>query len=242
MVKRGRSSSYAARKRRKTSRKWRSFGRRRLWRRGSRRNMAYKKTLSKPVADRLFTKMKYAEITSIQTPIPGVLTMAKRYQSSLQDPDYDLEGHQPMWRDQYAGMYSSYRVRGIKYNIMVNNQNFAEAGYIGVRHLNNPAVADPNITQWMERNDTITKMVGGFAGNGQMTRIKGYMSVAKTRGVSPRIVATDDRFGSEMNGNPALMAYLGIYVQGGAANQVFNLNCKLTYYVELFDPVTPGQS
>lgn len=224
------------RRKRKTYRRYKS--KRYYGKRAISRTMPY----SEPVPDRLFVKLRYADIfTHTTNAIPNIMTVVATYQSSLHDSNYAIGGHQPLWFDQYAYFYSSYRVYGIKYSITANVENKNEACTFGVRQLNNPAVVDTTIVAWMERTDAKVKTIGSVNGMNQ-AYIKGYMSVAKTRGISKYTLRSDNNFEAIWSANPALMGYIGIYDQSTAASAIITYTIKLIYYAELFDKVTPGTS
>lgn len=215
--------------------------RRRLWRL-KRNNRPYTKMIKAPVADRLFVKLKYAEIGTLTCAVQDTLSSWKAFGTGIYDPDKTAFGHQPMWRDQYASMYNSYRVRGIKYFIEAQNRNTNEAGWIGTLESNTNSFVDSTIQNWLERRNARVKMLGSVNGGSNKQIIKGYISTAKTCGVSPRIVSTDDRWAASMGSDPATMAYLLVAGQSKFGGGVIDMSLRLTYYVELYDPVTPGPS
>lgn len=199
--------------------------------------------MRRPFADRIFTKLKYAESYGVTTGIAGVKIKAATYKTSIFDPNAEMGGHQPMWRDQYAGIYGSYRVRGIKYRVTAAlSANVNTNWWLGVRAFNSATDPDPNIQQWIERRDAIVKQGNGSFGNSGMLSLKGYLNVAKTRGVSRREVAIDNRYAAVMGSDPELMSFLHVGVQSITDNTVIYLTFRLTYYVEMFDLLTPGQS
>lgn len=215
--------------------------RRRLWRL-KRRNQPYTKMIRAPVADRLFVKLKYVEMGTLTCAVADTLTFWKAFGTGIYDPDKTAFGHQPMWRDQYAGMYNSYRVRGIKYYLEAQNRNANEAGWIGTMETNGTGSIDSSLQTWMERRNTRVKMLGSVNGGSNKQIIKGYMSTAKACGVSPRIVATDDRFAATMGTDPTTMGYLHVAGQSKFGGGVIDMSLRLTYYVELYDPVVVGPS
>lgn len=233
------SSGFSMRKRMRS-------GRRTLktWRRRSRRNKSYTRTFSKqPFPDRMFTKLKFAEIYSQQFVADDIKTDVKLYTTSIYDPNAAVGGGQPMWRDTYAGIYTNYRVRGIKYHI-TGTCRTSPGGtwYMGVRHMNTTTDPDPNMSQWLERRDTRVKSGSGAGSGANRVTIKGYMSVAKTRGISKQELEANPNFEAAMGSNPALMAYLKLAAQVNNAPIIVDFAVRLTYYVEMFDLVTPPQS
>lgn len=59
--------------------------------------------------DRLLTKLRYHDVLDL-TSTAGVLVQTGFRWNSTFDPDYTNVGHQPMYRDTYAGIYDQYAV------------------------------------------------------------------------------------------------------------------------------------
>lgn len=224
--------------------------RRKRPRRYTRRKKVYRRRVVRPytkvnrgMPERLFTKLRYCENFKVTVGTADALISIRTFQSSLYDPDNSVTGgHQPMWFDQYAAIYGRYRVYGIGYVITAQNQNADQGWFIGVRRDNSYIIGDVIMQAWMERRDTQVRMGSNRYGNSALQRIKGYMSVAKVRGLSHKEVAIDDNYSAFCTANPNLMAYLIVACQSGWAGTVLDVNVKLTYYCEFFDTVTPLQS
>lgn len=219
----------------------RTTRRKKVYRRSRRyRNRGMKVLRRSPIAPRLFTKLIYADQSDINYTVANTLSLPFTFQTSIYDPDYSGTGHQPMWYDQYSYMYQNYVVLGIKYDITMTNFTGQCQWYAGVQHSSQASMLDTNIFNWMERKVGVVKIGGNQYGTDHV-RIKGYMSNAKTQGVSPLTIRTENMYTGVFGGNPGLKSYLMVGLQGSAAF-TGRICCKLTYYIELFNPVTPGQS
>lgn len=195
-----------------------------------------------PIPERIFVKLRYSEISTVTCAVAYQLYQFATYSSSVYDPNKSGIGHQPMWRDQYATLYQEYRVRGFSYRVQAANRNANEAGWFGVNHSSIQAITDTDIQNWCERRTAKVRMLGGLPGGSSKSSVKGYLSVAKTNGVAPTVVAHDDRYFAQVGTDPPTMAFLQVAAQGAWAGQVFDVQVDLTYYVEFFDLVTPSPS
>lgn len=197
-----------------------------------------------PVSDRLVTKLHYVELFKGPNMAANALNSVAIYQSSLYDPLYTVGGHQPLWYDQYCpSLYTNYRVFAIKWSITCTNRGINESWYLAARNQNSPT-AETSLQTMMERRDT-KSLMGSSVNSGNNTKtLSGYMSVAKTRGVSPRDVSTEANYEAAYNANPAAMAYVLFYLyHNNASDQVvFDFTIRLTYYCELSGRVSPSGS
>lgn len=66
--------------------------------------------------DRLKTKLQYCDVLDL-TAVAGTPALYQYRLSSLFDPDLTSIGHQPMWFDQLAAVYTRYRVLGAKITV-----------------------------------------------------------------------------------------------------------------------------
>lgn len=200
-------------------------------------------TLKRLFPERLFAKLEYCDLftLTINTNVNGAWGAAalQVFQSSLYDPDYTGTGHQPMYFDQLmsaAQIYSYYRVYGIGYHIEFVNTNTSqsmEAAIIFTPVAASITVASkPDWYRLEEQADVRSVSIG--PSSSRPTHVKGYVSVAKTCGVSPLTVKTDDRFRALYNTNPADVAFMQVYVTSGnvSAANICQMKVRLTYYSE----------
>lgn len=246
MPKRGRTPSTMGSRKRARVTPSKSNYKRRRWMSRKRRNGTKTKIL-RTIPDRMLVKLTYidtfrnANIALDGSGRPSVQRV-KTYKSSLYDPDFAVGGHQPLWYDQYQVLYQKYRVHGIKYDIIVNNNGQNETFYLMVRPYSS-ALIEVNYETLMERGNCHWRQGGSVNSGSDRVRMKGYMNVAKTLGISKRQVSLDDKFESNWGTDPATMAYLNLYVANWlGSGTTLTYTVKLTYYCSFHDRVTPNGS
>lgn len=65
-----------------------------------------------------YYKLNYSENIPITT---GVMNFYNWRLNSVYDPNFTGTGGQPLWHDQLAAIYTSYKVNGCKFKIMATN-------------------------------------------------------------------------------------------------------------------------
>lgn len=194
----------------------------------------YTKLMRQPVAEKVYTKMRYSEGITITMPTGGVLYNYS-FQSSLFDPDLTATGHQPLWRDTYASMYSRYRVNGIGYKIYCRNTDVQQMSMFFVQH-SSVTTLDTSVNTLIERGTARKYFLDAMQGRTNV--IKGYLSVAKVYGMSRNQFGADDGFDADIGSNPSKMAYLHLMASHRhTGNNVVNVQVELTYYVEFFNRI-----
>lgn len=208
--------------------------RKRVYRR--RRTIAkkpYTKISRMPIAERLFTKLRYSEIITFTMSSPNVLS-SYLFQTSIYDPDVTAVGHQPLWRDTLATMYNRYRVFGIKYTIALKNTNVSQLTWAYVKNSDN-STTETNPNTLRERNEGKPLMLDSL--NGRTNIVSGYLSASKAHGLSKREFYDDDGFISAIGTNPSKMAYLHLYTLTMHSSAIVHAQVDLQYYVEFLDRV-----
>jgi hypothetical protein len=170
----------------------------------------------------------------------GTVNQGVVFQSCLWKPSAHNSGHQPLWFDQWALIYSRCRVKGMKYTITATNDAFSQAIFM-VRH-QPVSSGETSIQTIEERTDVRTRVLGPKSSGYDTHTFKGYMSVAKTLGVSPKTINADDKYAATTYSTsipsntaiPASMAYLSTYHRCANAGNMW-FNAKITLYAELFD-------
>lgn len=204
---------------------------------------SYTRSSAMPVADSFFTKLHYYQQLFTAVPVSAGITACAMYQTSLFDPDASSGGHQPMWFDQLCPQqYTSYRVYGFRYNIVVSAKSAEQMWSVYIRHANT-TVLDTIPQNAAERAGTRLQHGTPLNGNKTMVRFSGFLSLAKVRGISKERVRNDPEFEGRFDVNPPAMGYLhiGIYQPSGIA-QSFDIATKLTYLVKFTGRVTPSGS
>lgn len=185
-----------------------------------------------------WAKLSYCDVDGAE--VVTTLYAAWAYQSSLFDPYVAVGGHQPMYFDQYASMYTRYTVLGIAYNIEVTTDASTYGPLFVTVTPTNVAGTLSTLSLARERTGTRETAVS----HGYKGRLKGYMSVARVLGVNRNKMLTDDQYSALITTSPSQMAYLNIQAWNPSASG--NIKCylsvRLTYYCRFFDPLEQTQS
>lgn len=194
--KRSRRPSY----RRRSSRKYSK--------RGS-RGVTVSKSVSTPIPDRMYTRLKYSHISYIDTAAtPQWWTLRL---TNLYDPDYTGTGHQPLGYDQWATFYKQYRVIGVSFRItpVMEASTAMEVGF----HINDATTAPTTIELAREKPFSKWIVTGDALYNGKLSYLKGYCSPSKILGISKMKYNAEDAYTGYTAGtiNPK-----GIYLHMGA--------------------------
>lgn len=227
--KRSRSGAPAGRmqKRRKFTRGKRRF-------RGKRRGGA--RMLKTPVTERVFTRFSYVDCLTVD-PVTGLVSQLN-FVTSLYDPDDTNLGHQPLWRDQFAAMYSKYRVWGMKYSITIMQTASSAATHIAIMHRGAGTSIGSAMVHEMERTNCRHRLLLGWLDGAKS--VKGYLNCPKINGMSKGEYAGDEDFEAAMGNNPSKKSSLSILYEGalgmGTPGKLV-MRVKITMLCELFGKI-----
>lgn len=206
-----------------------------------RRRFAYRKSRNSaravmtrmPQPDRILTKFKYCEYTTMSPPVDGSYTTYS-WQTSMYKPSAWQAGHQPLWHDTYASVYSYYRVYGIKYTIQYSNQT-SHPCYIIVTSKQSSQSFNASFQTESERRNVQHRYVISGNGQGYKTFV-GYISAPKVFGISNKEYRENDNFLGTFGYSPNSMAQLAFLVQGvsGASTPTSQIFVTLTLYCEMW--------
>lgn len=197
---------------------------------------------STPIPDRFITKMRYSSLHALVTGGAGPVTHQYRI-NSIYDPDLSGGGHQPLGHDQLQTLYLRYVVRGMSYHITFTNQSTTDYADLAVVFHPNTSMASAMSTA-LESTYCRRSVVGPETGSRNITTMKGYVSVAKVRGISRNKVTNENDYNALFGANPIITPCMTIYVENqnvAAAIQV-NVRVDLVYYVSLYDRIALSQS
>lgn len=239
-------------KRRRVFRRKRFF--RRSFRKGKRRFEKKTRLTNRfTFANKGYAKLDYADhfILPASTANPFV----KSYRTnSIYDPDVDLGGNAPMWKDTLSDVWARYRVRGCKYRIWMYDIGAAQAGSehnIGVYHHQSDGtilpldlITDLGVESAMVTKNAYVKFKPAALNpiNRKPVIFKGYISHKHLVG-DPATWAGRD-YEAIMAANPAAIILTDITIANNAGATATTLGTtfvvwvKLRYYVEVFDRKT----
>lgn len=193
------------------------------------------KTIS-PFPDRTLVRLKYTErVQSNGTAMDYVWNL-----NSIFDPNLTGTGHQPLGRDQWAGVYNRYRVYKVHYNIRALCDGATERWFAYA--INNDTTAFTNFDQLCESSRSRSMPLV----NQKPLTLKGTSSLPKVNGRTRAEYMADDRYQATMGTSPAetICLHLGYINAAGttvAANAI-TMDVTFYFYVELFDAIQLTQS
>lgn len=195
------------------------------------------------IPKRMFVKLPYS------TEHLGFVTSSTIYShqfrvNSIFDPDYTYTGHQPKGHDQYEGLYRSYRVHGVLVEAWSSTTSGSgtlagQSSFISIYPHKSTTVPTSTV-EVFESPDTKHRTFDAT----NPVYIKKYISCARVFGQRKSVYNTDVDYQALFGANPTNVAYVTVQVCNvdQSTSTGFFLRVKLTYYVELNDPLQLGQS
>lgn len=188
------------------------------------------------IPDRMFLKLKYNDIQSLNT-------FSQAYQdyiyrgNSVYDPNYTGTGNQPQGFDEWSAFYGQYRVYGSKMTctfIDSSGTNYAQSVAI-IPNLSTTAFTDP--IRVIETPYSSSSTITLNSGLGKRT-LSSYMSTAKMWGIDKQTVSSGDLYRATTGNNPTNNWYWHVFAYDmGASEASVYIQVKITYYLEMFDRV-----
>lgn len=187
------------------------------------------------VSDRVITKLRYNHNFSVTT-ISGVPRLTVYRLNSVYDPEYATGGAQPLGFDQWATLFSRYKVYGSKLTLKFHNMNAGVGGLARiclVPTLQAAALTASDIAEAIEQPYAKNTIQGWYI----PAKLSSYMSVEKILGLNKKTVEIDTGFSALVTDNPGNEAFWHIYVQSAdpAVVATYWLTVTITYYVEFYD-------
>lgn len=223
--------------RKRTQRKRRGVKRRH----GGKRNKATMTMVRSPgFSDQCFVKLKYSQDIHIY----DGASASKYYTfrgNSLYDPDLSGVGHQPLYFDQYALIYSKYRVLGAKITLRAINGQSSVAQYLVLESGTEQNISN-NLTRLLEQSrGAIAKLVP--ASSQGPTYIKKYCSTRKACGLTKSQMSDQD-YAADTNASPTQLWYFNLVVTSIDSLSPCDLYMmvSLVYYVQFYDRMLMNQS
>jgi len=180
---------------------------------------------------REFVKMKYVSTRMMASTVTPFIN-SWQFQSSVFDPDQTGAGHQPYLHDQWATLFSYYRVWGMKYDIKIVNTSNTPVR-LALLHVGTTQSWDAtNMDVNIERSITKRQYYLGTQDRSNVT-IKGYASVPRVEGMSKQEFIGESSYEVGFGSNPAKMISVAILAEGmnSWTTQVF---ITITFYAELW--------
>ncbi len=182
-----------------------------------------------PFPKLLRTKLQYSESIHVN---PGALLHLYEWNvNSLFDPNRTATGHQPMYRDQLAVIYNRYRVRAIKWRMIITDVNTPVRYAVVIYNNTIPVDVDDMSEHRGAKSGVLAHMQAGA--NNQKV-ITGYSKLSDIIGET----VEDEREQALMGQSPGNVVILGIRSASldGATNMTsLAMQVRFTYYCDFFD-------
>lgn len=189
-----------------------------------------------PIGSAFSQRVKLRYVEHVGPTVPAVGNISYTYQSSAFDPYYAAGGHQPLFYDQWAGIYSRYRVYG--YTWKVEAASYVEvAGYPALSlyaYSTTSPTPDVSNATTGERRDAKYSLLTVVMPS---KTLSGKVSVAKWYGATNQAVHIDDGYSADTGSNPAKLVFTHFQLYNlSATAAITNLHITITYDVEFFLP------
>lgn len=174
----------------------------------------------------------------MQTAIQSVSLQQFRA-NSIYDPDLTGIGHQPMGHDQYQALYKKYRVKASKIEIWYQSQTSGNIQQIAIYPSPDGDVPTSN-TDVFESPLTKTTYISDLKSDG-----RGYLTsyVTSNQVFGSSALAKDQDCAANFGSNPSKEWYWHVYgISPGVNNIDLRFTVRITYYTEVYDPITLHQS
>lgn len=158
--------------------------------------------------------------------------------NSVFDPDQTGTGHQPMARDQWALLYTHYRVD--KCTVKITAICPSGGGFLTVfPSTDNSSITDPVVAAESRSSTTIGVQEGG----GPRTMFKSF-DLCDVFGATRSTINADDLYRSVLSADPQSVGYIRIswVDEAVATGTVVNFSTEITYYTTLFSPLQQASS
>lgn len=188
---------------------------------------------------------KYSEIFGLTyTGGTSTLGVYQFYMNYNEHPNYTGTGHQPMGFDQMSALYNRYRVVGMSYTVTLTNiSGTYVAEYMLFYRPNMTITTDPIAVR--EGTGVLARGVLGVTTSGSDTRFhKGYVSVARARGVPPRNVYTESDYQTILGSAPAFLPSfnIGVINQDAASTVTLRVHVDFKFHTIWSDRKILGTS
>lgn len=227
-------------------------------------NMAPKFTMyNSLISHKLRTKLTYVDTKTVS---PGTTSIHHTFRlDSIFDPDFTGVGHQPAFHDQWANLYSKYRVIGASWHIKFQRGSDENVEHVLLGGTNAGEAVAYNVAARTRRNIVSTELVSGddiattlwtqaadlnfLREMGRRPGVQWKMrtwnkDVVLSGSTTMRQLYDDPSTAdspTDFGFNPAIPAQgrlvVGVLSTDGAAAQTITFDIKLVYDIELSEPI-----
>lgn len=192
-----------------------------------------------PLPDRLHVKLRYTQNFIFTTTTAASVQIMRG--NSLFDPDYTGTGHQPLFRDQYSGLYNRYCVLGSSIACEAVCPYANQCMQVVLYPQPDDVTTGSTIPLDSEKPRAKSMIVTG-GGQSRVLRHKIRTGTLYSTKLTP--YSRDDVYCSQYGTNPSSTWYWVMSAQNPdlTTSSACTLTCTVVYDVVLFDPLRQTQS
>jgi len=189
--------------------------------------------------DKLITKLRYCDYHNLAITSGALSSHAYRWNSTF-DPNYSGGGHQPLYRDTYAGIYNFYSVVRAHAKITFTNTDVDNPFIIGCV-TDEDATISTTYTTLMEQSRGKFRRITALSGSQSCVSVEMDWDCKTVLGIDPFDDAT---YKSAVGDNPTKDSFLIFWaqVEDGAATSNLGVTIELIQEVLWNELLTPTQS
>lgn len=132
------------------------------------------------------------------------------------DPNFTGVGAQPLGFDQYAALFSRYRVLKVRYDVSVGTRTASTCYRMGVFPSASSTLTS-DVNAWIIQNSaTKFKWVGPTTGSNNVARITGIIDIPNVLGVTKTQFETDMDYSAITSAGPNRTIYLHVFIVGNS--------------------------
>lgn len=186
----------------------------------------------------IITKIRYADVLSLSS-AAGARAINVYAANGIFDPDITGIGHQPMYRDQYAGLYDQYVVIGSKITVQYAPSSITVPMLCGIAGDDDSSIS-ATVDTLMEQNNSVS-LLANCAGSKTYFLEQTFEPLAQF-GVDAK---DDGASATAVGSNPSELWCYGVWVataDPGAAATVCQIKVEIEYTVKFTELQTPTQN
>jgi len=184
--------------------------------------------------DRLITKLRYHTLGTVNSTAGVVGTQVMRWNSTF-DPDQTGTGHQPLYRDQLAGIYDHYSVISARAQVRLTNDS-ADPFAVGLL-TDDDASGPSSIDTLCEQSHGLHAILTPLTGSRSSVRFIAAWDCKTILGIDP---FASETYKTAVGSNPAEESDLIVWVSdlaGNTAGILFDIEMEYdVLWTELADP------
>lgn len=189
--------------------------------------------------DRMISYVRYADIVSTTSTVGSLAKYVFRWNSTF-DPDQTSTGHQPLYRDVYAGIYDHYAVISARCRFEAVNPNTTDSVVCGI-------ITDDDTSQsssfqtLLEQSHGISELLTPLSGSKSRHMFTDTWDAARILGVDPY---TSEEYKTAVGSNPTEESTLTAWSipQNGTSSLSVQWRIEIVYHVLWTELQTPSQN